>query len=211
MPSARMLDDSALEAHCQMLATQAPDVHANLRHPGLPEEEIKVQFAGAGIRPSDEVIRWWSFWGCAPKSQRKSLGFNLDVLPDCAFVTVQDSVEAHAFNRGLAQENASPGRPTDELWHPQWVPLYWFDNGFVTADCRGPAEEPSPLMKLTWWSSGDSDYGTPFSPSLGEFLIRGTEWLKRQQLRFEPARRLWWPLDAYHMKWPTVLGLPPVV
>jgi hypothetical protein len=210
MPGARMLDDSALEAHRQMLTAQAPDVYAHLRRPGLPEDEIRSQFAAAGVRPSDEVIRWWSFWRRAPESERKSLGFNLDVLPDCAFVTLQQSVEAHAFNRRLAHENASPTRPADTWWHPQWIPLYWFDNGFVTADCRAAADEPSPLMELTWWASGGSDYGTPFSPSLGEFLIRGTEWLTREQLRFEPARRLWWPVDAY-MEWPTVLDLPPVV
>lgn len=113
MPGARMLDGSALEAHCQMLTAQAPDVYAHLRHPGLPEDEIRSQFAAAGVRPSDEVIRWWSFWRRAPESERKSLGFNLEVLPECAFVTVQQSVEAHAFNRRLAHENASPaGRRT---------------------------------------------------------------------------------------------------
>lgn len=210
MVGARMLDESALEAHRDMLARQAPDVYAHLRHPGLSEDEIRSQFAAVDVHPSDEVIRWWSFWGCAPRSQRRALGFNLDVLPDCAFVSVQDSVEAHAFNRRLAEENASSNRPADTWWHPKWIPLYWFDHGFVTADCRGPAQEPSPLMELTWAFSGGSDYGTPFSPSLGEFLIRGTEWVTRQQLRFEPARRNWWPVDAWET-WPAVLDLPPVV
>ena len=204
-----MLDESALDAHRQMLITQAPDIHAQLRHPGLPEDEIRSRFAASGVRPSDELVRWWSFWDSEPASQRRSLGFNLDVLPGYAFVTVQESYGAWAYNRGMAYGTPSPDRPAEALWHPQWIPVFWFDNGFVTADCRGPVDEPSPLMVLSWSSSGGSDYGTPFSPSLGELLIRGTEWLTREQLRFEPERRLGWPHDAYHTKWPTVLDLPP--
>jgi hypothetical protein len=81
--------------HTEILATQAPDVYAHLRHPGLPENEIRSQFVAAGVRPSDEVIRLVVFLGMCAQDRTEILG-------------VQPRRSSPAYN--------IPGPPWDNRW-----------------------------------------------------------------------------------------------
>jgi hypothetical protein len=188
---ANALTRDTLVAFDRALTDQAPTARA-LLGAGQPADDIREQFLGVGVEPSEELTLWWSCFGGPPADFDRH---PLEILPDLELLSAEVAVKAYGRHRDVALQLASAGGPQpDEIWSVNWIPLFGIVyGGTVAADCEPGATQPSPVRVIYPDETSLPEYARMMAPSFREMIAKATAWLLTEKPEYSPDEQRWIP------------------
>lgn len=175
------------------LAAAAPLVRACLE-PGPSEDRVRGELEAIGLQPSKELLRWWTYFDGPAEACRVR---PLEILPGLEFLSRRLAVRAYRSLGEVAVRSAAvvpsgPVRP-DDIWHPQWIPIFGIlSGGEVVVDCSNGSEQAAPL-RIAYPDEIDERV---LAPDLGTFIAQSTTWLNAGEHGYD-AEAGRWPLESW--------------
>ncbi len=159
-------------------------------NPGLTDEEIDQRLAPHGLIAPEGLRRWYRRHdGVSPPPDLPVAPWELGGWRP---LSLADALAERQFRAELVAEITAgePAGTADEVWHPEWLPVFTAGNGDpLVVECNTPTEPDRLDAGMVHCTDGINLYGT--LASLDEVLAVWLRALRTGFWRWDGTNRRW--------------------
>jgi cell wall assembly regulator SMI1 len=151
---------------------------ATALRPGFSESHLDLVAERLGVALPHELRELWAWHDGADPDSRSDIGPG-----GYQFLTTDEVVAAHAFNRSIHAESPAPDLIPELFWHRTWIPFMRQDAQRLYIDAERTTQTwESPVRLVTWeWENFEVDR----APSLAAAVSMWTWLLESDHYRWD--------------------------